>query len=73
LKKKRTYTLVITRDPRNKRTLNVNVPEILGCYTFGMSRAQAIKNGKEVIRMCLESEDHKECYRGPAKIIRVRM
>jgi len=73
LGKKQTYTLVITKDPYDKHAFNVDVPEILGCHTFGRSRAHAIKSGKEVIRLCLESEDRTEHSPSPAEIVRVKM
>lgn len=49
-----TYTIVVERDPE-ERVYNVSVPMLPGCYTWGKTRALAVKHAKEAIRVFLDA------------------
>lgn len=70
---KSVYTLVITRDPYDPKALNVDVPEIPGCHTWGRSMRQAIESAKKMIALCLETEDEAEHAPSTAKIVHVEV
>jgi antitoxin HicB len=42
------YTVVLDYDPE-ERVYNVSVPALPGCYTWGKTRAQAVKHAKDAI------------------------
>ncbi len=49
-----TYTIVLDYDP-DEHVYNVSVPALPGCYTWGRSKASAIKHAKEMIRTFLDA------------------
>ena len=54
--KRRTYTVILEaeRDPEFKGYLNVRVPALPGCLTFGATKAEAMRNAREAIAGYLE-------------------
>lgn len=42
------YTVVLEYDPE-ERVYNASVPALPGCYTWGKTRAKALKHAKEAI------------------------
>ena len=49
------YTMVIEWDDRDNIFV-VTIPEFIGCKTHGETYEEAVKNGKEVIELCIEAE-----------------
>jgi len=49
------YTVVLTVDEEEPGILNVSVPSLLGCHTWGRSKREALRNAKEAIACYLES------------------
>ena len=47
--RKKTITMVITKDPEDKRWYNVRVPSLPGCVSCGRTVEEAIANGEDVI------------------------
>ncbi len=52
---KREFTVLLERDENG--IYIAEVPDLKGCYTQGDSPEDAMKNIKEVIKMCLEEQD----------------
>ena len=48
------YSMILEWDPRDDIYI-VTVPELPGCRTHGVSREEAIKHGREVIELWIES------------------
>jgi predicted RNase H-like HicB family nuclease len=46
------YTIVLDYDPE-ERVYNVSVPALPGCFTWGKTRAQAVKHAKQAIEAFL--------------------
>jgi predicted RNase H-like HicB family nuclease len=46
--------MVIEWDPRD-RIFVVTVPEISGCRTHGKTYEEAVRNGREIIELCVDS------------------
>lgn len=49
-----TYTVVLDYDPE-ERVYNVSVPTLPGCFTWGKTKALAIKHAKEAIRVFVDT------------------
>jgi len=49
------YTMIIEWDDRDNIFV-VTIPEFSGCKTHGETYEEAVKNGKEVMELCIESE-----------------
>jgi predicted RNase H-like HicB family nuclease len=54
---KRTYTVVLTREPNG--TYTVEVPALPGCLTFGETVAQALFMAEDAIHLFVESLEAK--------------
>ncbi len=54
--KRRTYTVILEaeRDPEFKGYYNVRVPALAGCFTYGATKAEALRNAREAISGYLE-------------------
>ncbi len=54
--KRRTYTIILEaeRDPEFKGYYNVRVPAIPGCFTYGATKAEALRNARDAIACNLE-------------------
>jgi predicted RNase H-like HicB family nuclease len=50
-----TYTVVFDYDPE-EHVYNVSVPSLPGCYTWGKTKALAMKHAKEMIRTFLDAQ-----------------
>lgn len=49
-----TYTVRYTPDEEDPNIINVDVPAIPGCHTYGFGMQHARKMAKEVIELCVE-------------------
>jgi predicted RNase H-like HicB family nuclease len=49
------YTMIIEWDDRDNIFV-VTIPEFTRCKTHGETYEEAVKNGKEVIELCIEAE-----------------
>ena len=49
------YSMVIQWSDKDN-TYIVDIPELPGCTTHGDSYEEAVKNGQEVMELCIESE-----------------
>lgn len=49
------YSMIIQWSDKDN-TYIVDVPELPGCTTHGDTYEEAVKNGQEVIELCIESE-----------------
>ncbi len=56
----RSYKVVFTPDEERPEILNVTVPKLPGCLTFGRGKREAIKYAKEVIDLYLSVSPRKE-------------
>jgi antitoxin HicB len=56
-KNKRTYAIILQpeSDPDSKGYHNALVPALPGCLRHGENRAQALRNIREAIELCLEN------------------
>lgn len=50
----KTVMIILTPDEAEPDVLNVSVPSIHGCYTYGRSRAEAMLMAKEAAELCLD-------------------
>lgn len=55
--KNRKFVVVLTQDEEEPEILNVTVPALPGCFTWGVGRHEAMKHAKEAISLFLESLD----------------
>ena len=51
----KTYTVVLSKDEDDPAILNVVVPALPGCYTFGRGKRQTLKHARDAIRLYIES------------------
>ena len=60
MKYNRTFTVVLTVDEEDPKILNVTVPALPGCFTWGIGKRAALKHAKEAIALFLEAMDDSE-------------
>jgi predicted RNase H-like HicB family nuclease len=57
----RKFTVVLTPDEDDPAVLNVSVPSLPGCHTWGKGKRQALRRAKEAIALYIESlNEHNE-------------
>ena len=49
------YTVILIPDPELPGAINVTVPALPGCLTYGDSREEALTNAREAIEVYLET------------------
>lgn len=58
--KPRRFYIVLTEDKDEPDILNVTVPALPGCFTYGKGRRDAMKKAREAIKLFLESMDNSD-------------
>ncbi len=53
----RKYAVILTPDEEQENVLNVTVPDLPGCLTWGFGRREALKSAKEAIDLYLSVAD----------------
>ena len=65
---KYTFPAILEKDKEDENTINVSFPDLLGVYTFGTTRKEAILMAQDVLKeVLLAAEDLRSIIPTPQK------